>query len=247
MSDTAVRATILTGHGINADRELGTAFSNAGAVADFLHVNDLIENPGLLDNSDILAFPGGFSFGDHIGSGTILAHIVRNHLRPALEAYLARGKLVIGICNGFQTLAKMGLLPNRDGSWRNEVSLIHNQNGRFIDAWVGLSINRENPSPWLSDLDDFDCPIRHGEGQFIPAPHLGADFPEELIAFRYQTNPNGSFRDIAGITDVSGQVLGMMPHPEAFIRAEQHPRRRENRSAEGLRIFENAVKYSARR
>jgi phosphoribosylformylglycinamidine synthase I len=234
---------ILTGHGINADRELAAAFTAAGGKTEFVHVNDLIDEPGRLKKFRLLAFPGGFSFGDHIGSGTILAHIVRNHLQPAIREFLAAGNLILGICNGFQTLAKMGLLPNTDGSWKNEVSLIHNEGGCFIDSWVHLRVNPANSSPWTAGLEDFDCPIRHGEGQFIPGQALLSSFPQELIAFRYRENPNGSFMDIAGITDVSGQVLGMMPHPEAFIRSDQHPRRRDGIAPAGIRIFENAVNY----
>lgn len=239
---------IITGHGINAERELATAFQAAGDSTEFIHLNDLIDQPETIHRYAILAFPGGFSFGDHIGSGTILAHIVRNHLKDELVKFLDAGKLIIGICNGFQTLVKMGLLPNTRGDWNNEASLVHNAGGCFIDSWVNLKINKGNSSPWLAGLDDFDCPIRHGEGQFIPGRDLAEDFPGELIAFSYRENPNGSFRNIAGITDPGGQVLGMMPHPEAFIRPEQHPLRRETsasrKDAPGLRIFENAVKYS---
>lgn len=234
---------ILTGFGINAEGELARAFQAVGESCKFIHLNDLLESPGQIEKYEILAFPGGFSFGDHVGSGTILAHQIKSKLQGELKKFVADGKLIIGICNGFQTLVKIGLLPNIDGTWKNQASLIHNNSGCFIDKWVNLKINRANPSPWLMGLEDFDCPIRHGEGQFILAPELQSGLPEEQIAFRYRDNPNGSFDDIAGITDPSGQVLGLMPHPEAFMRSEQHPFGNQNKRAAGLEIFRNAVNY----
>lgn len=232
---------ILTGYGINADKELGEAFTAAGGTVEFIHLRDLIENPDTLEAFRILAFPGGFSFGDHIGSGTILGHMVKNHLYHAINRLIHQDGLVLGVCNGFQTLVKMGLLPNTRGDWKNEASLISNDNGCFIDDWVGLTVNSLNPSPWIRNLPNFECPIRHGEGKFI---YSGIQtFPDELVAFRYQNNPNGSHMDIAGITDPSGRVLGMMPHPEAFIRGEQHPRRLKTPEGAGLALFHNAVAY----
>ncbi len=232
---------ILTGYGINADKELATAFQLAGAETEFIHLGDCMENPALLKNKGVIAFPGGFSFGDHIGSGTILAHIVRNHFKSCIQEHLEAGGLILGICNGFQALVKMGLLPNTKGDWSNEASLIHNPGGRFMDKWVALRVNADNSSPWIRGLEDFDCPVRHGEGQFIPSAELRQSFPENQIAFMYKTNPNGSFMDIAGISDSDGRVLGLMPHPEAFLRAEQHPVAAE--CGLGLKLFQNAVKY----
>lgn len=236
---------ILTGYGINADKELGEAFTAAGGSVEFVHLRDLIDDPSMLESFRILAFPGGFSFGDHIGSGTILGHMVKNHLQDAVTRLIQRDGLVLGICNGFQTLVKMGLLPNTQGDWTNEASLISNESGLFIDDWVGLTVNTLNPSPWIRNLPDFDCPIRHGEGKFIYAGMNAElkELPKELVAFRYQNNPNGSQDDIAGITDPSGRVLGMMPHPEAFIRGEQHPLRLKTSQGAGLSLFRNAVAY----
>ncbi len=139
------RACVITGFGINADEELALAFRMAGAEAVRVHVTDLIEEPVLLGSYRILAFPGGFSFGDHLGSGMVFAHLFRRHLKPALEGFARAGGLVIGICNGFQVLVKMGVLPNMAGAWEPEVSLVHNDSGRFEDRWVRVAFDPRQP------------------------------------------------------------------------------------------------------
>lgn len=250
----APRAVVLSGHGINADRELCTAFEAAGAAVDRITVKRMLEQPELLESYMILAFPGGFSFGDHLGSGLVLAQWIKTRLRPAIERLVDRGGLVLGICNGFQVLVKMGLLPNIGGTWDPEVSLVHNESGRFIDSWVPVEWTSAGKtaeeSPWLHDLPAMMLPIRHGEGCFIAKnQEILAQVQRDCVALRYRENPNGSHDNIAGITDKSGRILGMMPHPEAFIRMTQHPQWQRLKRAganpaifpSGLLLFRNAV------
>jgi phosphoribosylformylglycinamidine (FGAM) synthase-like amidotransferase family enzyme len=243
------RVCILTGYGINADRELAEAFRLAGAAPDCVHVADLLDEPGRLDDYQLLGFPGGFSFGDHLGSGKVLAGLIRRRLGGPLGDFVQRGGLVIGICNGFQVLVKMGLLPGLDGSMRQEVSLVHNEGGAFIDRWVACRVNPANPSPWLAGIDRLELPVRHGEGRFISAsPELARLIAErKLAALFYEDNPNGSEAGIAGITDGSGRVLGLMPHPEAFLYPENHPRwtREKVPASCGLAVFENGARFAA--
>ena len=240
------RTCVITGFGINADEELAHAFQVAGADAERVHVSDLIERPALVGSYRILAFPGGFSFGDHLGSGMVFAHLFRRHLKPALESFAAAGGLVIGICNGFQVLVKMGVLPNLSGTWEPEVSLVHNDSGRFEDRWVRVTFDRASPCPWTRGLDSMDLPVRHGEGKLVVKSAAVLDRLESghLVALRYIDNPNGSVHDVAGICDPTGRIFGLMPHPEAFIRAENHPEwtRGGVRAGEGLAIFENGVR-----
>ncbi|MBN1647058.1 MAG: phosphoribosylformylglycinamidine synthase subunit PurQ [Spirochaetales bacterium] len=240
------RVCIITGYGINADRELARAFELAGGLAERMHINDLIARPELLDRYKILGFPGGFSFGDHLGSGLVFSHKVKKNLRITLEKFTAMGKLVIGICNGFQVLVKMGLLPNLSGNMTQEVSLVHNTSGEFIDNWVHLEANPHGSCKWLTEIKEIDAPVRHGEGRFIAPPEILYRIENENLAvLRYKVNPNGSVNDIAGICDPAGQILGMMPHPEAFLIPENHPQWKRNIFPEalGLAIFKNGIKY----
>ncbi len=240
-----VSAVILGGYGINADAELAEIFSRAGARPRRLHIADLVADPAVLSSVHILAFPGGFSYGDHLGSGQVLALLCRDRLRDALEKFVGDGGLVIGICNGFQVLVRMGMLPNRKGDWRREVSLIHNESGRFVDAWVPLRFEKDSRCVWTKGLDDTEYPVRHGEGRFVARDEATLDELERqsLVAVRYAgQSPNGSSRSIAGICDPSGRVFGLMPHPECFLEPENHPDRRRAALYEtGLRLFENGV------
>lgn len=243
-----IHTRVLTGYGINADDELVRAFSAAGSEVEKTHLTDLIENPKLLEESHILAFPGGFSFGDHLGSGLVLAHLCRQRLKPHLERFVASGRLLIGICNGFQVLVKMGILPNIQGDWSREVSLIHNDTGTFEDSWVPVTFNPESRCVWTAGLSRMELPIRHGEGRFISSsPKVRKLLVENnLIALTYaERNPNGSELDIAGITDPTGRILGLMPHPEAFLSRENHPRwtRETVEEGFGIRLFENGVAW----
>jgi phosphoribosylformylglycinamidine (FGAM) synthase-like amidotransferase family enzyme len=235
MRGRPVNVCVITGYGVNADEELETAFRMAGADACRVHVADLLEEPGRLLSYRILAFPGGFSFGDHLGSGKVFALLFARGLKEELERFISAGGLVIGICNGFQTLVKMGILPNLDGGFRQEVSLIHNESGKFEDRWVRLAFDPQSPCLWTRGLLPMDLQVRHGEGRFVvKSPEvLEAIEAGRLAAARYVTrngspavypaNPNGSVAAIAGICDKSGRVFGLMPHPEAFLFPQTHP------------------------
>jgi phosphoribosylformylglycinamidine synthase subunit PurQ / glutaminase len=242
---------IVTGYGINAEEELGEAFRRCGALPEMIHVQDLIDRPVRIADFGIIAFPGGFSFGDHLGSGLVFAHLVRRHLRRELERFVARGGLVLGVCNGFQVLVKMGILPNLEGNWEPTVSLVHNSDGLFEDSWVEVDFDAESPCVWTQGLAPMELPIRHGEGRFIAVSQEVMDRleAERLVAVRYSgRNPNGSQNDVAGITDRTGRILGLMPHPEAFLNSENHPKwtRSTVLSPRGLELFANGVRAAAR-
>jgi phosphoribosylformylglycinamidine synthase len=235
VGDGGVRVCVITGFGINADEELALAFGSAGAIAERVHVRDLIDAPRLLSSYGILAFPGGFSFGDHLGSGKVFATLFRRNLGAAMADFVAAGGLAIGICNGFQVLVKMGALPNLSGTGAQEVSLIHNDSGRFEDRWVKVRFEPECRCAWTRGLSEMDLPVRHGEGKFVTRSREVLDALEagNLVALRYAAreggnpvypdDPNGSEGHIAGICDPTGRVFGLMPHPEAFLYEENHP------------------------
>lgn len=244
----SVRTVVITGYGINADYELAEAFRRAGSDADRVHINDLIADASLLHGYHILAFPGGFSFGDHISSGLIFANLCRKHLLTHIHAFHESGKCIIGICNGFQILVKMGLLPDMKGTGEQEVSLIHNATGEFIDRWVRVVREPGLSSIWTDGIDAIDLPIRHGEGRFVVRDRDTLELLERegYVALRYSgENPNGSVNHIAGIVDRTGRIFGCMPHPEAFLIPQNHPAWSRNRAsaATGLIFFENAVDY----
>ncbi len=245
-----MKAIVITGYGFNSDAELAEAFSLAGADARRVHVADLVERPELIRDAGVLGFPGGFSFGDHLGSGKEIANLLRKSAKEELERFVGEGKPLIGICNGFQVIAKLGIVPNASGNWEPEASLIHNEGGAFIDDWIRVEAEPGSPCVWTEGLPPLELPIRHGEGRFVAADEARLDALESrgLVALRYAgRNPNGSSRAIAGVTDPSGMVLGLMPHPECFIWPEHHPRwRRERILATGLEIFKRGVARAKR-
>ena len=256
-----VSVLILTGYGINCDVETSWAFEMAGADRiERVHVNRVINGEVNIDDFQILAFPGGFSFGDHIASGRVLGLKVKKEMGEKLKKFILDGKLVIGICNGFQTLVKMGVLPGdeKDVFKKQVATLTHNDSAQYEDRWVRIKANTENHSPFLEGIGAFDVAVRHGEGKFVAQQHdLRMIKDNNLIAFQYvdkngeitqhyPENPNGSELAIAGITNKKGNVLGMMPHPEVFINPTQHPewtRTDKMPEALGLKIFSNAVRY----
>jgi phosphoribosylformylglycinamidine synthase len=251
---------VVTGYGINADEELALAFDRAGGRASRVHVRDLIADPGLLSRFRILAFPGGFSFGDHLGSGKVFATLLGRSLGAAMPGFVKAGGLVIGICNGFQVLVKSGLLPDRSARAEQEVSLIHNLSGRFEDRWVRVRFEPGSRCAWTRGLEDMEMPVRHGEGRLVTRSpeELAALEADGLIAARYVArdggepsypdDPNGSDGHVAGLCDPTGRVFGLMPHPEAFLHPENHPEwtARGPSRGHGLRLFVNGVRAAAR-
>ncbi len=250
---------ILRTAGTNCDAETAHAFERAGALTTILHINRLLENPRQIHDYQILAFPGGFSYGDDIAAGKILANQITNHLRDVLTDFVAAGKPVIGICNGFQVLVKTDLLPGPlAGRTGQTATLAHNDNGRFIDQWVRVG-PRGKKCIWTAGLDPMDLPIAHGEGKFVPASEdvRQAMLENDQIALVYVKpdgtpcggatphNPNGSTDDIAGVCDTTGLVFGLMPHPERYIEPYQHPawtsQTPRRTIGAGLKLFENAV------
>jgi phosphoribosylformylglycinamidine synthase len=250
------RALVVRAPGTNCDEETAHAWERAGAQVESWHVNRLIDAPRELDRFQILTFPGGFSYGDDLGAGRILATRIGVVLGDAMRQFCDRGGLVMGICNGFQVLVRSGLLPG--GSPPSPTTLAHNDSGRFEARWVTL-LPRPGRSPFVSFTEPIELPVAHGEGKFLTAEPAALDRLEasgQIVLLyadcqnrptqEYPANPNGSARGIAGVCDPTGRIFGLMPHPERFLDFVQHPRwtrRGANVSPEGdgLRIFRSAV------
>jgi phosphoribosylformylglycinamidine synthase len=252
------RVLVLTGYGINCDYESEYCFEKVGADADRVHVNELITGEKALEDYHVLFIPGGFSFGDNIASGKVLANKIRTHLDDRLQEFISAGRLVMGICNGFQVLVKLGILPGYSGMGEQDATITFNDSGRFEDRWVYLKVDEDSPSIYTRSLDRLYLPVRHGEGKFFThdARSLERIEADRLVAVRYSNenggevtypwNPNGSLNDIAGICDRTGRIFGMMPHPEAYNHKTNHPRWTREKVPEegmGLAIFRNAVKF----
>jgi len=242
---------ILRTAGTNCDRELAHAFALAGAATETIHLHRLIDEPTLIERFDLIGLPGGFSYGDDIAAGRILANRLRHQLLGPLRDAVTRGVPMIGICNGFQVLVKLGLLPDPVHA-KQTATLADNTCGRFVDRWVGQLAVPDSVCIWTRGLEAFELPVAHGEGRFFAPPDvLDRLEANGQVALRYAEgeNPNGSERGIAGVCDPTGVVLGLMPHPERFTDPTHHPawtRRGEawlNQSPAGLRFFRNAVEH----
>lgn len=255
------RAIVLTGFGINCDVETESALKMAGAAVERIHLNDVIERPALLEDFHILTIPGGFSFGDDVASGRILANRLRYKLGAELQQFIAAGKLAIGICNGFQVMVKMGILPLFDGAFKQEVTLTTNDSARFENRWVRLDTAPNTRCVWLKGIDAIELPVRHGEGKLVARDDavLNKLRKNGQVAVRYALpdggpaggayplNPNGAVDDIAGICDPTGRVFGLMPHPEAYVTRTNHPcwtRMDLPEEGAGVQVFRNAVDYA---
>ncbi len=240
---------ILRTAGTNCDTELAHAFALAGAQPTTLHLSELIATPRTLNDFDILGFPGGFSYGDDIAAGRIFASRLHHHLDEPLRQAVRRGVPMIGICNGFQVLVKLGLLPDPEVKTQT-TTLADNDAGRFIDRWTDVAVPDNTRCIWTQNLHDHELPIAHGEGRFVaPDPVLDQLEAQGQIALKYCDNPNGSQRNIAGICDPTGLIFGLMPHPERFTTATQHPAWTRQppsflgETTAGLRYFQNAVDH----
>ncbi len=260
------KVLVFSGYGLNCEEETKFAFETAGATADIVHINDLVLNKKKMRSYNILAFPGGFSYGDDTGSGNAYAHKIKNHLWEEVRRFIDDKKLIIGICNGCQIVVNLGLVPALENTYgERQVALLHNDSARYIDRWVDLKI--ESASPWLLGIDTLSVPIAHGEGRlFADQKTLDLLNTKKLIAFTYikgemstfqnlPANPTGTLKNIAGLTDESGRILGMMPHPERALFFTQLPNwtllkeeylrkgKKIPTYGPGLKLFQNAVKY----
>jgi len=254
------KTLILYGYGINCDNETQYGFELAGADTEKVHINELINKEKKLEDYQILALPGGFSFGDDISAGRVLANKFKYNLQKELDDFINKGKLIIGICNGFQAMVKLGVLPNLEGrSKKEDVTLTFNDSGRFEDRWVYLKINQKSRCIWTKGIKNLYLPIRHGEGKFISknkeireklrkSEQVVLQYSSEIgnPTSNYPFNPNGSEDNIAGICDTTGRIFGIMPHPEGFLFPQSHPRwtREKIKKGEGIKIFKNAVEFS---
>jgi phosphoribosylformylglycinamidine synthase len=266
---SAPNVLVLTGYGINCDDETRLAFETAGAKARVLHINDIIDNRKIMNDYQVFAFPGGFSYGDDTGSGKALANRIMNNLMEEFRAFIERDTLMLGICNGFQVMANLGIVPGLDAPiGKPLVSLEHNTSSRYICRWVDLEIEQGTPSVFVRGIRRLHIPVAHGEGNFYAPPEtLNRIEKGRLGVMRYALpgggpaggeapyNPNGSLNDIAAVCDPTGRIMGMMPHPERnilFTHREdwtflKEKYRREGKDipteGEGMAIFRNAVEY----
>lgn len=266
-----VKSLVITGFGINCEEETAAAYRLAGADAEIIHLNDILLKGFDIHAFDILNFPGGFSFGDDISSGKVLANKIKYKQLPSgktllneIKLFLAQGKFVFGACNGFQVLVKLGLLPDVSGHVEQEVTLMRNNSGKYEDRWVHCLVTPGTKTPFLKGITKIALPVRHGEGKLIIKDNLlrqqiidqklncltycdAAGNPTDV----YPLNPNGAELNCAGLTSPSGQVFGLMPHPEAYLSLYNHPNwgqmKRQNpyisEDGEGLAIFKNIVRH----
>ena len=256
---TTPKALVLRSAGTNCDRETKFALEQAGFAADRVHLFRVMENPAILRDYQFLLFPGGFSYGDDIASGKIFANQLLHRLAEPLNEFVGAGKLVLGICNGFQIMIKAGLLPwgkVNTAEAHRDATLAWNDCGRFEDRWVHLRSDSDK-CVFLPKGELIALPIAHGEGKFVPRDQgiLDTLRQNDQVSLRYvdaqgnpggfPVNPNGSTDDIAGLCDPTGRVLGLMPHPERFVDITHHPQwtRGGVTRADGRIFFERAFKY----
>ncbi|MEM9468800.1 MAG: phosphoribosylformylglycinamidine synthase I [Pseudomonadota bacterium] len=262
------RALVIAGYGLNCEEETAYAFERAGFNAAIRHVNDLAENPAELNDIQALSVPGGFSYGDDTGSGNAFAQKMRLTIGDALKEFVQRDTLTIGICNGCQVVVNLGLVPAIDNQYgARQVAVTHNASARYQCRWIDLGVVEGQKSPWLDGVENMHIPVAHGEGRFMMADETLKQLKDNnQIALRYTKdskpangefpyNPNGSTDDIAGITDESGRVLVLMPHPERGMFSWQRDdyallkdQAKRNgtvlpEEADGLALFHNAARY----
>jgi phosphoribosylformylglycinamidine synthase subunit PurQ / glutaminase len=260
------KALIMSGYGINSEMETQEALARAGMGSDVVHINDLIAGEKSMADYRLLVFPGGFSYGDDTGAGNAYANRVRNNLWDELQEFMDGDNLVLGICNGFQILANLGLVPAFDRTYAREIALMPNRGGRLECRFVTLK--PANGNLWTKGIERMFCPVSHGEGNFSCSKEtLKKIKDKKMVAFtycredlspaagEYPYNPNGSVEDIAGITSANGRVLGLMPHPERameFTNLYDWPLLKEQARREGralpdgslnMQLFRNIVRY----
>lgn len=257
---------VLAGYGLNCEEETLFAFNHCGVEGKIVHINDLIDNPKILENQQLLAVPGGFSYGDDTGSGNAFAQKMKLALWDELKAFVERDTLTIGICNGCQILVNLGLVPALDTYGQRDVAVTYNDTAKFQCRWIDMKV--ESKSPWLEGINNLHIPVSHGEGRFMMEDNTLEKLKEnKQIAARYTTpagdfaneefpyNPNGSVFDIAAMTDPTGRALAIMPHPERGMFTSQRDDYPELKDAaqrtekalpdetDGMAVFHNAAKY----
>ncbi len=258
---TRPRVFLVRAPGTNCDAETAYAFEKAGAITETVHLNRWLESPHRADDFQILCFPGGFSFGDDVASGRLVAIRLQQHLNDAIRSFIDRDRLVLGICNGFQILIKSGLLLAPDDQGRSVATLDWNDHGRYEDRWVRTAVDRTH-CVFLRGVERMELPIAHAEGRFAAidratlerlrdAGQLALRYVDDQLTdapLPYPINPNGAAFNVAGVCDSTGRIFGLMPHPERHIDPTQHPswtrrRRNECHEGDGAVIFSNAVRY----
>ena len=252
-----VRTLILRAPGTNCDVETTFALEQAGSLVDSAHVNQLVRGEQPLSHHQILVIPGGFTYGDDISAGKILANEIRLKLGEDIQRFVDQGGLILGICNGFQALVKAGILPRVTSGNSQKLTIAGNDSGRFECRWVYLRVNQKSPCLFTRGISTLYLPVAHGGGKVV----ADAETLKELnvvvryadkkgnVQAGYPYNPNGSVDNIAGICDTSGRIFALMPHPERFIRWTQHPRWTREAPREygdGLGVFRNAVEWVKR-
>jgi phosphoribosylformylglycinamidine synthase len=250
-----VKVLMLRAPGTNRDIDTQIAFETVGAEVESALVSELMRQEKRLADYQIMVIPGGFTYGDDISAGKIMANEIRLGLGEDIKKFVADGRLVLGICNGFQVLVKTGILPGTVGKSAQPVTLTNNDSGRFECRWVYLKVNKQSPCVFTRGMEGMYIPIAHGEGKLVAEPgmleklNIVVQYVNEKgrLGAGYPYNPNGSVKDIAGICDATGRIFGLMPHPEDFIRWTQHPRWTREKKREdlyGLQVFTNAVNWA---
>ncbi len=250
-----VKVLMLRAPGTNRDVDTQIAFETAGAEVVSAPVTELFRKEKRLSDYHIAVIPGGFTYGDDISAGRIMANEIRLRLGEDVQKFVEDGRLVLGICNGFQVLVKTGILPGIPGQSAQPVTLTNNDSGKFECRWVYLKANEESPCVFTRGIDRVYAPVAHGEGKLVAEPgmleklNIVVQYVDEQgkTGAGYPDNPNGSVNDIAGICDATGRIFGLMPHPEDFIRWTQHPRWTREKLRDdlyGLQIFTNAVAWA---
>jgi phosphoribosylformylglycinamidine synthase subunit PurQ / glutaminase len=253
-----VNVLVLRAPGSNCDQETAFAFQQAGATASLCHINQLVRHERRISDYQILVIPGGFTYGDDIAAGRVLANELKVKLGADITEFVAGGGLILGICNGFQVLAKAGILPDIKNPASPPLTLTNNDSGKFECRWVSLLIEKKSPCIFTEGIDSMYLPVAHGEGKVVTDVRglreinvvlYYTDFAGGKQA-GYPHNPNGSMNNIAGICDPTGRIFALMPHPERHIRFTQHPqwtRKKPREFGDGFAIFQNAVKFAKRK
>jgi phosphoribosylformylglycinamidine synthase len=250
-----VKVLVLRGPGTNCDGEAVFAFEQAGAQVDLVHINQLSRHEYKLSDYHVLVIPGGFTYGDDIAAGKVLANELKVKLGEEVGRFIDDGRLILGICNGFQVLMKAGILPRLKKGQAPPLTLTNNDAGKFECRWVYLSVNKDSPCVFTKGMEQMYVPVAHGEGKVTG--NLAAITDRNIVVYYtdekgdrsagYPWNPNGSLKNIAGICDDSGRVFALMPHPERHVRGTQHPRWTRigaRKYGDGFPVFQNAVKYA---